>query len=600
MTKSSKQVLIKVFVTFIFAGLLAIPVLMARFLRKSTEDAPFLAAKSTLKKYGFYLEEVSRQSGVVFKHHSPKLDPQIDPILPQIASMGASVSVVDFDKDGWNDFYVTNSCYGYKNALYHNQKDGTFLDVARKMGVSDINLEGSGVSMGAVWADFDNDGYEDLFIYKWGRPELFKNVNGTGFVNVTEKSGLPGWINSNSAIWLDYDSDGYVDLFIGGYYRENIDLWHLKTTRILTESFEYSRNGGRKFLLKNNGDGTFTDVTDKVGLTSTRWTLAAGATDIDNDGYPELFIANDYGISEFYFNDKGKRFIDKGSTALIGLSPKSGMNVSFGDTYNNGHFGIYVSNITEEGILLQGNNFWVPIPDKVRVLYRNAAGQDGIEAGGWSYGAQFGDLNNDGFVDLYLANGYISGKKGTSYWYDYSKVTGGNSTIISDLKNWPAMKGRSQSGYQENKIWLNDGSSHFHNVAKYVAGAEAYDSRAVALADLWNRGVLDVIVANQNNDVMIYKNHVDLENHWIAFNLEGAASNRSAIGARVELYWDSKIQLQAVTGGIGFCSQNQHRVQFGLGKSSKVDKAVIWWPDGHQQIVENPGADRVNNMRETK
>jgi hypothetical protein len=598
MAEDRSKLLIKTLVAVVFAGLLFIPVLVAHLSRLSSGNIHTPAGGDVMKKFGFSLHEVSKASGVNFRHHSPVLDPRIDPILPQIASMGASVSVCDFDNDGWNDFYVTNSCYGYKNALFHNQRDGSFDDVAESMGVADLNQQGTGVSMGSVWADFDNDGYEDLLVYKWGRPELFKNEQGKMFINVTAKSGLPGWINSNSAIWFDYDADGYVDLFIGGYYREDIDLWHLKSTKILTESFEYSQNGGRKYLFRNKGDGSFADVTYETGLTSTRWALAAGAADIDEDGFPDLFIANDYGINEFYFNNQGKRFIEKGSDILIGLAPKSGMNVSFGDTYNRGQFGIYVSNITEEGILLQGNNFWMPIQGKNRILYRNVAGENGVEAGGWSYGAQFGDLNNDGFLDLYVANGYISGEKGTSYWYDYSKVTGGNTAIISDLKNWPAMAGRSQSGYQQNKIWLNDGSGHFRDVAKYVAETEIYDSRGVALADLWNRGVLDVIVANQNNYLMIYKNQVDPENHWIGFVLEGTRSNRSAIGATVELYWDSKKQSQVITGGIGFCSQNQRRLHFGLGKSSKVDKAVILWPRGGKQIIENPETGSLHTIKE--
>ncbi len=592
--------LLRIIVTVVFAGLLAIPVLLGGKSRKSVETGNAMSKETAMTKFGFYLQEVSAQSGVKFIHHSPKLDPLIDPILPQIASTGASVSVSDFDQDGWNDFYVTNSCFGHNNALYHNQKDGSFMDVAEIMGVAELNNEGSGVSMGAVWADYDNDGYEDLLVYKWGKPELFKNEQGKRFTNVTDKSGLPGWINSNCAIWFDYNSDGYVDLFIGGYFREDIDLWHLKSTKILTESFEYSQNGGRNYLFKNTGKGSFIDVTAEMSLTSTRWTLAAGAADINRDGYPELFIANDYGINEFYFNENGQKFNEKGEGTLIGLSPKSGMNVSFGDVFNNGQFGIYVSNITEEGILLQGNNFWVPIAEKGKSLYANLAQQEGIEAGGWSYGAQFGDLNNDGFVDLYLANGYISGEKKTSYWYDYSKVTGGNSAIISDIKNWPAMKGRSQSGFQQNRIWLNDGSGHFRDVAKYVADSENFDSRSVAMADLWNRGVLDVIVANQNNSLLIYKNNVNSENHWIAFELEGTHSNRSAIGAMVDLYWNSKSQLQIITGGIGFCSQNQHRVQFGLGKSSMVDKVVITWPDGKQQIIKSPGIDQVIKIRETE
>ena len=598
MAKRTDQRIIKAVVLFIFFGLLAVPVVIGHFTRQSATGTGILAPASAIKKFGFYFEEVSKQSGVNFVHHSPKLDPQIDPILPQIASVGASVSVCDFDNDGWNDFYVTNSCFGYKNALFHNQGDGSFVDVADQLGVADLNIEGSGVSMGAVWADIDNDGFEDLLVYRWGRPELFKNDHGKGFTNITAKSGLPGWINANTAVWFDYDGDGFVDLFIGGYFREDIDLWHLKTTKILTESFEYSQNGGRNYLFKNLGNGTFRDVTAETGLTSTRWTLAAGAVDLNHDGFPELIIANDYGLNEFYFNEKGKRFIEKGNSTMIGLSPKSGMSVAFGDTYNTGHFGIYISNITEEGILLQGNNFWVPIEDKEKILYENVAGKYGIEAGGWSYGAQFGDLNNDGFLDLYLANGYISGVKGTSYWYDYSKVTGGNSAIISDLKNWPDMKGRSQSGYQQNKIWMNEGSGHFRNVAKYVDEDETFDSRAVVMADLWNRGVLDVIVANQNNRLMIYKNNVDPENHWIEFELEGTTCNRSAIGAIVEIYWDSKMQSQVITGGIGFSAQNQRRVQFGLGKSSKIDKVVIIWPGGSKQTVQNPELNKIHKIRE--
>jgi len=276
------------------------------------------------------------------------------------------------------------------------------------------------------------------------------------------------------------------------------------------------------------------------------------------------------------------------------------MNVSFGDIYNKGQFGIYISNITEEGVLLQGNNFWVPAGDEGRNLYINAARQSGIEAGGWCYGAQFGDLNNDGNVDLYVANGFISGKKGTSYWYDYSKITGGHANIIADLKNWPALDGRSQSGYQQNKIWINNGSGYFRDAAKYVAGSEAFDSRAVALADLWNRGVLDIMVANQNNNLQIYKNQVRSENHWIAFELEGTRSNRSAIGAIVDLYWDSKKQSQILTGGIGFSSQNQRRLHFGLGATSGVDRVEIIWPGGRRQILESPAADKIHSIKEAE
>jgi hypothetical protein len=162
------------------------------------------------------------------------------------------------------------------------------------------------------------------------------------------------------------------------------------------------------------------------------------------------------------------------------------------------------------------------------------------------------------------------------------------------------MEDRSQSGFQQNKIWINNGAGHFTDAAHYAAGEEKFDSRAVAFADLWNRGCLDVIVANQNNRLLLYKNNTHPENNWIAFDLEGTNSNRSAIGAGVELYWDSKIQSQVVSGGIGFSAQNQRRLHFGLGKSNRVDKAVVTWPDGHQQVVINPVAGKVHTITETK
>jgi hypothetical protein len=600
MKKGDKQVFKKTAVTIIFIFFLVSPSLLALLSNKSKNDKHALARDAVVKKYGFYLEEVSAQCGVNFVHCSPRLDPRIDPILPIIASTGASVAVCDYDRDGWNDFYVTNSRFGTPNALYHNDHNGRFTDVAEKAGVAFLNRENEGVSMGAVWADFDNDGYEDLFVYKWGKPELFKNENGKRFINVTARSGLPNWINSNTAIWFDYNSDGLIDLFIGGYFREDIDLWHLKSTNILTESFEYSQNGGRNYLFRNEGNGSFEDVTFKTGLTSTRWTYAAGALDVNADGYPELIIANDYANAEFYINEKGRHFVEKSNGSLIGLSPKSGMNVSFGDTYNRGQMGFYISNITEEGVLLQGNNFWVPLNDNGKILYVNEARENGTESGGWSYGAQFGDLNNDGFSDLYVANGFVSGKKGTSYWYDYSKVTGGNSAIISDVKNWPDMKGRSQSGYQQNRIYLNNGSGHFHDVAKSVSDSESFDSRAVALADLWNRGVLDVIVSNQNNRLTIYKNNADPKNNWIAFELEGVRTNRSAIGATVELFWNNRKQLQVISGGVGFCAQNQRRLQFGMGRATVADSAVIRWPNGIKQVILKPGVNAVNQIIESK
>jgi len=569
-----------------FGGLLLTPIVVKRVSSERKASATTLDISGAIARHGFYLQEVSHAAGIDFVHQGPTLDPKLAHIMPEVASMGASVSIVDFDRDGWPDIYVTNSKEGSKNHLYRNMHDGTFKDVAEEMGIADVNQPATGVSMGSVWGDYDNDGYEDLFLIKWGRPELFHNDHGHGFTRVSDEAGLPPWINANTAVWFDYDGDGLLDLFVGGYYPEDVDLWHLKSTRMMPESFEYAKNGGRKYLFHNLGNGKFEEVSAKVGISSRRWALAAAAADLRGTGHPDLFIANDYGVSELYIND-GKQFHEAGEQTGVGFAPKSGMNVAFGDIFNQGRYSVYVSNISEDGALIQGNNLWVPKEGTSGndIKFENLARDMGVELGGWSFGAQFGDLNNDGTLDLFLTNGYVSLDRNKNYWYDFSKVAGGNSSIIGDAKDWPAMDGRSLSGYQQKHVWLNDGAGKFVDVAQAVGVTDTHDGRAVALADLWNRGVLDVVVANQRGPLLLYKNTVTPENKWIEFALEGTRSNRSAIGAQVALYWNGQEQIQQVSGGCGFSAQNDRRLHFGLGKDAQIEKAVIRWPSGKVQTV---------------
>ncbi len=554
-------------------------------------------SNAALERHGFYFTEVSKSAGVNFVHQAPTLDSKLNGIMPQVASMGASVSIVDFDRDGWSDIYVTNSAEGSNNALYRNQHDGTFKDVASELGVANVNQPGTGVSMGAVWGDYDNDGYEDLLLIKWGRPELFHNDGGHGFTRVTEQANLPKWINANSAVWFDYDGDGLLDLFIGGYYSEDLDLWHLSSTKIMPDSFEYAKNGGRKYLFHNLGHGRFEEISEKVGINSRRWALAASAIDLRETGHPDLFVANDYGVSELYLND-GKQFHEAGEQTGIGFAPKSGMNVAFGDIMNQGKYAIYVSNISEEGVLIQGNNLWMPRDEPGAIKFDNLARELGIELGGWSFGAQFADFNNDGTLDLYLTNGYVSQDKNRSYWYDFSKVAGGNSTIISDAKNWPDMGNRSLSGYQQKRVWVNDGAGRFVDVGNAVGATDTYDGRAVAVADLWNRGTMDVVVANQRGPLLIYKNTVTQANRWVEFELEGTKSNRSAIGAQITVFWNRQRQAQSVSGGSGFSAQNQRRLHFGMGKNPNIDKAVIRWPSGTVQTLNKILPDQLYKLKE--
>jgi enediyne biosynthesis protein E4 len=239
--------------------------------------------------------------------------------------------------------------------------------------------------------------------------------------------------------------------------------------------------------------------------------------------------------------------------------------------------------------------------------YENLATAMGIDLGGWSFGAQFGDLNNDGFLDLYLVNGYVSASRQENYWYDYSKVAGGHEVVISDAKNWPAMGTRSLAGYQQKKVWINDGAGRFIDVAPMVGAGDRYDGRAVALADLTGRGALDVIVANQRGPLLLYKNDVAPGRDWIAFDLQGSCgttssaskcTNRSAIGARVTVYWSGQQQAQEVSGGSGFCAQNQRRLHFGLGKGAAIQKVVVRWPSGKIEERTDLAANQVHALKE--
>jgi hypothetical protein len=585
---------------FVWAFVLVVSLAAVRALNQRAAGSAALDDEGGDTRFGFRLEESARRLGVQFVHEGPTFDARLAHIMPQVASMGAAVAVADFDRDGWQDFYVTNSGEGSLNRLYRNQGNGTFTDVAAQLGVADVNQRGSGVSMGASWGDYDNDGWEDLFLYRYGRPELFHNEQGHRFVAVGEKAGLPRWVNANSATWLDYDRDGRLDLFLAGYWPDNVDLWRLETTRIMPESFEYATNGGRKYLLRNRGDGTFEDTTSAMGITSRRWALAVVAADLLGSGYPDLFLSNDYGVSELFANRGGKGFTDVAQTTGVGRTPKSGMNAAVGDVFNDGRLAIYKTNISEPGVLVQGNDLWVPkTPGRSTSMeYENLASSMGVDLGGWSWGAQFGDLNNDGTQDLYLVNGYVSAGERSSYWYDFAVIAVGHSQIIGDAANWPAMKGRSLSGYQRKRVWLNDGVGRFTEVAQVVGVHDTYDGRAVALADLGNRGVLDVIVANQRGPLLIYTNTVEPGRHWMQFELEGRRSNRSAIGARVELHWKGHVQVQEVAAATGFSAQNQRRLHYGLGEAAVADRVIIRWPSGQQQTIERPQVDMVHHVKE--
>jgi hypothetical protein len=566
------------------AALAAVVVLNRRAVRAGAADST----------PAFHLTNVAAQAGITFVHHGPTLDSKLRRIAPLVGGVGASVSVSDVNNDGWPDLYFTNSRFGYPNALYLNRRDGTFTDVAAEAGVASLNHPGEGVSMGSVWGDYDNDGREDLLVYRWGYLALFKNMGDLHFKEVTREAGLRRWMNANSAVWLDYDRDGLLDLYVAGYFPADVDLWHLRTTRIMENSFEFATNGGKNRLFHNLGNGRFEDVTDQMGVGSTRWTLAVASADFNGDGWPDLFLANDYGPEELYLNDHGRRFVL--SRAGLEQDSKSGMSATLGDVLNRGRLDAFVTNISERGYLFQGNNLRLNFLPELGRFQQGAEGA--LVDAGWAWGAQLGDLDNDGRNELFIVNGYVSADRGTSYWYAMSKIAGANGNVFEDANSWPAIGTASLSGYERSRVLEPHGLAGWTDVATQVGVTDEYDGRAVALADLFNRGVLDVVIANQNQPALLYRNTVAPGNHWIGFQLLGTRSNRSAIGAEVTLEAAGVRQLKVVDGGSGFASQNDRRVHFGLGETAQVDSVVIRWPSGTVQTLQHPAADRLHVITE--
>ncbi len=533
--------------------------------------------------------EVTARTGIKYKHHLTDFDGKLGSLVRWLAAFGgAGAAVGDFNNDGYDDLYVTNSRQGYPNQLYKNNGNGTFTEIGARAGVADLNGD-DGASSDALWFDYNNDGKLDLLVLRFGYNVLFRNNGDETFTDVTAEAKLNRkWMNPLAAIAFDYDRDGHLDLLIGGYFPD-VNLFKLETTRILHESFEEARNGGSKVLYRNNRDGSFSDVTEKAGIKDTGWTLDIGHGDYNNDGWPDVYIANDYGADKLFRNNGDGTFTDVSEEA-IGVDTKKGMNADFADYDNDGFLDVYVTNITEH-FLRECNMLW---RNNGNGTFTDVSEETGACDAGWAWGAKFFDFDNDGLLDIYVVNGFISAGK-EDYWLDLALMATTPDLDIADAKNWPPIGDKTYCGYERNKLFHNQGDHSFKEVDVEAGLDDVRDGRGVALIDFDNDGAMDVFLTNCNREAALYRNEAGGRsgNNFLELKLVGTKSNRDAIGARVKVVAGSVEQVREVNCGNGYAAQSTFRLHFGLGKAEKVERVEIKWPSGASQVLEGLKANRI-------
>jgi enediyne biosynthesis protein E4 len=580
-------------------------------------------------------EEQAEGAGCFHRHTMCQLSPKLANIMPWLTSVGAAVAAADYDNDGYADLYVIDSGPHQKNHLFHNRGDGTFEDVTDKAGVGCANEQGA--CMHAIWGDIRNCGLLDLYVGKWGAPNtLFRN-NGDGtFTDVSKKAGVDYWGYANGATYFDYDRDGHLDILLGNYFSESVkdpqtgkmvrnDLWDPVSTRFMQETFTHARNGGHNVLYRNRGDGTFEDVTEKVGLASGGWTLSVGAGDLNNDGWPDLYIANDFGPDEYYLNTGATEWPprfrlvrDPTGHPGIGADWWKGMNVDMADVNNDGYLDIYVTNIlshkykTDEGNMLWLNCADANLPGGRN--FHNIAEEAGAMDGGWGWGGKFADFNNDGLPDIFAVNGFVTGSPDRNYWYQIQEMVTQTKNQTIDAADWPEMGDRDLSGDEPSRLFIQlpptkhgGGDPRFVDCAVQSGITDLYNGRGAAIADFNHDGLLDIYVANQGAPCCYYVNKTKLPKgvSFLWVKLEGKpelgikiktsrgeralASTRDAVGGRVIVRTKRGRQMREVQGGMGFASQSEHALHFGVPDPAAVEKIEVRWPSGRTQEVG--GAD---------
>ncbi|MEZ5393229.1 MAG: CRTAC1 family protein [Bryobacterales bacterium] len=533
--------------------------------------------------------DVTKTAGVTHAHKNRTFRNQYSEIMAGYTALGSAVAVADFDQDGDDDFYLTSSEDGSKNHLYRNDGGFRFTEVGEAAGVADAN-DAHNACADALWFDYNGDRYPDLLLVRFGSDALYENLGDGTFRDVTRQAGLGELSNSITAIAFDYDRDGDLDLAVGAYFQP-VDLFEPDSPRFFPESFETAANGGGMTLYRND-KGKFTDVTDAAGLRYHGWTLDLGHADADQDGDDDIYAAVDFGPDHLFRNNGDGTFTDVSESA-IGIDTKKGMNVDWGDYDNDGLLDIYVTNIFDD-YMREGNFFWKNLGDW---RFLDVAKETGTARTGWGWAAKFFDYDNDGWLDLYVLNGWVSAGN-ESYVPDIFQMIVQNEGDFADVRKWPPMGNKSLSGCQTKMLFHNDGDGSFlETAARYHLDSKA-DARGLAVVDFDQDGSVDLVATNAGSAPILYRNQIEGRGHWIQFRLVGKAGNPEAIGAQIHLRAGDVTLMRFVDGGNGFAGQSSTAVHFGLGAQTKVDAIDVRWPDGSRQSFSGLRVDKRHVLRQ--
>jgi hypothetical protein len=528
-------------------------------------------------------EDIAQKAGLTVAHISSPDKKYI------VESMSGGVGLIDCDNDGKLDIITVNgsTVQRYKEGgdlmitLYRQDADSKtndphFTDITKSAG-----LTHKGWGMGVAVADYDNDGLQDIYVTGYGGNALYHNLGNCKFEDVTDKAGVGAGGFSTGAAWADYDRDGRVDLFVSRYVHVDIDDLpqfgndprFCRFKGVLVQCGPWGMPGESDLLFHNKGDGTFEEVSKKAGVDDPHHYYGLGATwgDYDNDGWPDLYVANDAGPNFLYHNKHDGTFEEVGLLDGVALSgdglAQGSMGVDWGDYLHEGRLSMIVTNFVEQGSTLYhnlGKDNFADVSVRAKLMKPTYPLV--------SWGTAFFDMDNDGWLDLFIANGHV--------YPQVDAIPGGTPYRQPML------------------LFRNHRDGTFDDVSSAFANLPARSRRGAAFGDINNDGNVDIVVLNVGEPPTLLLNHNDSPNHRVLFKLVGTKSNKAAIGARVKVKTGTLEQIDEVRGGASYLSQNDLRLHFGLAENEKMSEVTIRWPNGETEVLRDLSADFIYTVVE--